>query len=550
MSFENKADVYDQIHAWLAQYGSSQVCPARLLCDDHDPQALAYTVVAKDLSSVDFRYGDLAAESARFSSMLANLGIGPGDRVATLMTKSRAYLSALMGIWRLGAVHVPLFTAFASPAIMFRLQESGAKAVLCDEAQQDKLAPSDDACIIITTSPPERALQNSMSLEALLPSQHPQVDAATLSGDDPLIQIYTSGTTGKPKGVIVPVRALASFRTYAEYGLGLGPSDMFWNAADPGWAYGLYFGILSTLATGVPSILYEGGFSPDATLEILTRYGVTNFAAAPTVYRSLRGAGLTPSGPLKLQSASSAGEPLTPEINEWATNILGAEVHDHYGQTETGMLINNHQHPALRHPLKATSMGHVMPGWSGVILKANSDEIETEGQIGRVAMDLQQSPLAWFKGYVNDADRSAEKFTGDGRYYLTGDIGRMDSDRYFYFSSRDDDVIIMAGYRIGPSEIESVLLTHPAVVDCAAIAIPDDVRGEVLVAVVVLAQGHKPSDLLTQQLQAWVKSNYAAHAYPRRILYVESLPKTPSGKVQRFTLRERFRQLSGNGSAA
>jgi acetyl-CoA synthetase len=262
------------------------------------------------------------------------------------------------------------------------------------------------------------------------------------------------------------------------------------------------------------------------------------------VYRSLRASGISAPQGLKLRCASSAGEPLTPEINEWSGPTLGAVVHDHYGQTETGMLINNNHNPAVRQPLKPGAMGQSLPGITAVILKHGHNEVAPTGEFGRVALDLENSPLVWFRGYIGDANRSAEKFTADGRWYITGDIGRRDEAGYFYFSSRDDDVIIMAGYRIGPFEIESALVAHPAVGECAVVAIPDEVRGEVVAAAIVLREGKVASIALSEELREWVKTRYAAHAYPRVIRYVDSLPKTPSGKVQRFIVRQQLAQCS------
>jgi acetyl-CoA synthetase len=531
----------NRIVALAAEYADSRACAAHLLCDRHDPVAVAYTIVASDLSSRDLSYGALREESERLAAALTSLGLGAGDRIATLMGKSRAYLVTVMAIWRLGAVHVPLFTAFAAPAITTRLLASGCKLVVCDAVQRAKLTASDgiQPWRVVTTG---AADDNVLSFDSLLAKVRPGFVAAALGGNAPIIQIYTSGTTGTPKGVVVPLRAVAGFRVYAEYGLGLQADDVFWNAADPGWAYGLYFGILAALSTGVRGILLEGGFSAETTGAVLSRYGVTNFTAAPTVYRSLRAGGMSPSAGLKLRCASSAGEPLTPEVNEWATAALGVPVHDHYGQTEAGMLINNHHHPQLRRALRARSMGHALPGWKAVVLQPDADEPVAPGQPGRVAMDLRESPLAWFEGYIGDTTKSAEKFTQNGRWYLTGDTGYVDHDGYFYFSGRDDDVIIMAGYRIGPADVESVLLAHAAVAECAVVAAPDAIRGEVLDAVVVLRSGQAPSEELTLQLQEWVKRRYAAHAYPRHIHYLDSLPKTPSGKVQRFVLRRQLRK--------
>lgn len=531
----------DRVREMVECYSATSVCTAELLCDRYDPASVAYRIVAADLSTSDVTYAELRHESERFAQALQSLGVGAGDRVATLMGKSRQYLVALMGIWRLGAVHVPLFTAFAPPAIALRLAGSGASVVVCDQAQQHKLDPGDhipddpDWRVITTGKPGERA----QSFDALMSSARPGIKPAVMSGDDPLIHIYTSGTTGNPKGVIVPIRALAAFHAYAEFGFDLrADEDVFWCAADPGWAYGLYFGILATFLTGARSILMEGGFSPETTMKVLEQEQVTNFAAAPTVYRALRSSGLTPAK-LQLRCASSAGEPLTPEVNEWAKGTLGVAVHDHYGQTEAGMLINNHHHPAVRRPIKPGSMGQAMPGWTATILHETRDEETAQGDVGRVAMNLAESPLAWFHGYDGDPAKSAEKFSEDGRWYITGDTGRVDEDGYFYFSARDDDVIIMAGYRIGPFEVESVMATHPAVAECAVIAVPDEVRGEVIEAYVVLRDGHDAGPALAQDIQQWVKRNYAAHAYPREVHFTDAMPKTPSGKIQRFVLKSR-----------
>jgi acetyl-CoA synthetase len=223
-------------------------------------------------------------------------------------------------------------------------------------------------------------------------------------------------------------------------------------------------------------------------------------------------------------------------------------VHDHYGQTEAGMLINNAHHPAIARPLRTGSMGQALPGWIMRVLHEDRDEVAPPGTVGRIAADTN-SPLAWFEGYDGEIERTAEKFTADGRWYLTGEAGSVDSDGYFRFSARDDDVIIMAGYRIGPFDVESILATHPDVVECAVIAAPDEIRGEVLEAYVVLTDEASASSALVGELQQLVKTRFAAHAYPRRVHFVGGLPKTPSGKVQRFVLRQQ-RQREPGGSAS
>jgi acetyl-CoA synthetase len=532
-----------RVEELLVMYGSSDASAATLLCDRHDPTSIAYQIINPDLTSEILTYADLRAESEQFAAVLHHMGFRAGDRIATLMGKSRAYLVTLMGIWRLGAVHVPLFTAFASAAISMRLIGSQAKAVVCDRNQLPKVQAGEDIpldapwLVICADAAAEDAATGVIRFEDLMSSTVPPIIPAALGADAPIIHIYTSGTTGKPKGVVVPLKAVASFHAYAEFGIGLQPDDIYWCAADPGWAYGLYFGILGSLSTGVQSILLSGGFTPESTYGVLKTYGVTNFAAAPTVYRSLRvSAAPVPAG-LKLRCASSAGEPLTPEVNQWAKQAIGVLVADHYGQTEAGMLINNHHHRHLVKPIKPGSMGCAMPGWKAVILEHGKDELAGPGEFGRVAMELAESPFAWFKGYLDDPAKSAEKFAGDGRWYLTGDVARMDDEGYFYFASRDDDVIIMAGYRIGPFDVESVIVTHPSVSECAVIAVPDEVRGEVIEAFVVRRDEELPETELSKQIQQWVKTKYAAHAYPRSVHFVKELPKTPSGKIQRYVLR-------------
>lgn len=542
-----------RVRSLNALYSGSDADAAFLLCDRHDRDAVAYRILGPVSALTEISYGALADSSSRVAAGMAKFGIGPGDRVATLMGKSAEYLTTLIAIWRLGAVHVPLFTAFAPPAIAFRLSASACKLVVCDDSQRPKLLPGP----VMPDSPPWRVLntgnpsEGDISFADLAATARVQASVA-LGGDAPFIQIYTSGTTGTPKGVVVPIRALASFQAYAEFGLDLQPDDVFWNAADPGWGYGLYFGVLAALTTGCAGLFVSEKFSAESTFDVLATLRVTNFAAAPTVYRSLRVADQQVPSDLSLRCASSAGEPLTPEVNEWAEKALGVVVRDHFGQTEAGMLINNHHHRDLKRTVKPGSMGRSMPGWKATVLHMDQDVPAAVGETGRLAMDLTESPLAWFAGYADDAKKSAEKFSADGRWYLTGDVAHADADGDFHFAARDDDVIIMAGYRIGPFEVESVILSHPAVAECAVVAIPDEVRGEVLAAAVLLRHGFVGDAELAREIKEIVKTGYAAHAYPRIVDFVDGLPKTPSGKVQRFVVREdlkrRYSTKSGGPS--
>lgn len=471
--------VHTLVADWIAHYGAAGTSAAHELCDRHDPAALAFTFVGLDLTAVPMTYGELGDRSKRFATVLASHGVRQGDRVPVLLEKGPDLVVTLLAVLRLGAVYVPLFTAFAAGAVKTRVDAARARLVVTEPSQRSKLAGLDSITV----------LECGSELDQQVAASAPLRTSVAGGGEAPMLQLYTSGTTGAPKGVVVPVRALASFRTYMHLGLDVSSDDVFWNAADPGWAYGLYYGVVGPLVAGRPNVLVRSGFTPALTVDVIRRFGVTNFAGAPTMYRALEKSGLVRD--IALRRASSAGEPLTPGVVTWAEEALGTQVRDHYGQTELGMVVNNHWHPDVARPLRAGSMGHPMPGYVlGVV-------------DGQIALDVSGSPLLWFSGYQDDPVRTAERFTADGSWYLTADTGRVDEDGYFFFTARDDDVILAAGYRIGPFDVESVLITHPAVQDVAVVGRPDPegVRGEVVEAFVVLVEGIEASDELAVELQ-------------------------------------------------
>lgn len=513
-SATNKARTNLQVEAWLETYASPDADAGHLLCDRHAQGSVAFTVIEADGSSSDLTYWDLGDRSRRLATALSERGVGMGDRVPVLMGKRPELIVSLLAIWRLGAVHVPIFTAFAAGAIRMRVEGSGARLVITEPAHRSKLVGL--SVDVLETGP---------SFDELIEVSPPVVGSVAIGGEGTMVQLYTSGTTGQPKGVPVPVRALAAFHSYMHYGLDVTEEDVFWNAADPGWAYGLYYAILGPLASGRRNLLLNSGFTPESTVRVIKDFGVTNFAGAPTIYRALSKSGLVTG--LALRRASSAGEPLTPDVVTWATSALGTEVRDHYGQTELGMAIGNSWHPALSLPLKDASMGQPMPGFAAGVVDS------------QIAIDVPASPLMWFTGYQDEPARTRERFTPDGQWYLTGDTGRVDADGYYFFTARDDDVILAAGYRIGPFDVESVLVTHESVADVAVVGRPDPegIRGEVVEAFVVLAAGIEPTPELADELKRLVRDEYSKHAYPRTVHFVEALPKTPSGKVQRYLLR-------------
>lgn len=513
---------------WVTEYGDPGLSVSWALCDRHDPAQVAFVLIDSAAAPTgneqrrDLTYGELAEQSRRVAAALAQRGVRRGDRVPVLMGKRAELVVTLLALWRLGAVHIPLFTAFEHGAIDFRVCDSRARLVITESAQRHKLDSID-----------VDSLDVDVDFETLLTAA-PLAESVAVGGDGAFVQLYTSGTTGKPKGVVVPGRAIAAFRAYQHYGLDVQSDDVFWNAADPGWAYGLYYAIIGPMAAARPSLLYRGGFTPESTARIMRAQGVTNFAAAPTIYRALSQAPAAVVGDLPtLRRASAAGEPLTPEVVDWGQRTLGVQVRDHYGQTEMGMVIANGWHGDVRAPLQPGSMGRALPGFTAAIV---------DGQIA-IAAD---SPLLWFDGYNGLPAKTAERYSPDGAWYLTGDTGRIGQagaadEGYVYFTARDDDVIMAAGYRIGPFDVESVLTQHAAVADVAVVGRPDPegIRGEIVEAFIVTAAGHEPSEALADELKELVRTGYSKHAYPRVVTFVDTLPRTPSGKVQRFLLRQR-----------
>ena len=352
-----------------------------------------------------------------------------------------------------------------------------------------------------------------------------------LNIDDPFLLMFTSGTTGPAKPLKVPLKALIAFAGYMKNAVGLSAEDAFWNIADPGWAYGLYYGITGPLLLGHSTLFYEGGFNAESVCEIVKQYGITNLAGAPTAYRMMMAADLAQMAQLrgKLRVVSSAGEPLNPEVIRWFKEVLDAPIYDHYGQTEVGMVVCNHH--ALEHPVRSGSAGFASPGYRIAVVDEQGQELPADTP-GILAIDISQSPMMWFSGY-----EESRKSPFLGHYYLTGDTAEIHEDCSMSFVGRSDDVITTSGYRVGPFDVESALLEHEAVVEAAVIGVPDPERTDVIKAFVILANKFKATSQLEDELGQFVKKRLSAHAYPRLIEFVTELPKTPSGKIQRFLLR-------------
>ncbi|MGL1829871.1 UNVERIFIED_CONTAM: AMP-binding protein [Acinetobacter sp. HSTU-ASm16] len=503
-------------------------------CDRHaDSDAIALYWYAKDGRKEQYSFRELKKYSTQFASFLKSQGVRKGDRVSGLLPRTPELIITILATWRIGAVYQPLFTAFGPKAIEHRIQLAQSKLVVTDLANREKLSEISN-CPVIVTVQAELHAQNypqDFDFWRELNRQTETVELEMLSINDPFLLMFTSGTTGPAKPLKVPLKALIAFGDYMKNAIGLSQDDIFWNIADPGWAYGLYYAITGPLLLGHSTLFYEGGFNAESVCDVINEYGITNLAGAPTAYRMMMAADPSQMAQLrgKLRVVSSAGEPLNPEVIRWFEEVLDVPIYDHYGQTEVGMVVCNHH--ALTHPVRSGSAGFASPGYRIAIIDEQGNELATDVP-GILAIDIAQSPMMWFSGY-----EESRKSPFVEQYYLTGDTAEIHADGSMSFVGRSDDVITTSGYRVGPFDVESALLEHDAVIEAAVIGVPDLERTEIIKAFVILAHHHTASAELQQELSLFVKKRLSAHAYPRLIEFVTELPKTPSGKIQRFLLR-------------
>lgn len=515
-------------------------------CDRHaDSDAIALYWYAKDGRKEQYSFRELKKYSTQFASFLKSQGVRKGDRVSGLLPRTPELIITILATWRIGAVYHPLFTAFGPKAIEHRIQLAQSKLVVTDLANREKLSEISN-CPSIVTVQAELHAQNypqDFDFWRELNRQTETVELEMLSINDPFLLMFTSGTTGPAKPLKVPLKALIAFGDYMKNAIGLSQDDIFWNIADPGWAYGLYYAITGPLLLGHSTLFFEGGFNAESVCDVINEYGITNLAGAPTAYRMMMAADPSQMAELrgKLRVVSSAGEPLNPEVIRWFKEVLDVPIYDHYGQTEVGMVVCNHH--ALAHPVRSGSAGFASPGYRIAIIDEQGNELATDVP-GILAIDIAQSPMMWFSGY-----EESRKSPFVGQYYLTGDTAEIHADGSMSFVGRSDDVITTSGYRVGPFDVESALLEHDAVIEAAVIGVPDLERTEIIKAFVILAHHHTASAELQQELSLFVKKRLSAHAYPRLIEFVTELPKTPSGKIQRFLLRNQEMNKSHSQTA-
>ena len=516
-------------------------------CDRHaasDKVAIYWQGI--DGRKEQYSFKQLQQRASQFANYLKSQGVQAGDRVSGLLPRTAELVITILAAWRIGAVYQPLFTAFGPKAIEHRVQLAQSKFVVTDMGNRSKLDEVADCPAIITVAAADGSglPEGDIDFWRALDAQPEQCELTMRSINDPFLLMFTSGTTGLAKPLEVPLKALIAFGRYMQDAVGLAEDDAFWNIADPGWAYGLYYAITGPLLLGHATLFYEGGFSIDSFCQIVQDYQISNLAGAPTAYRMMMAADQQKMAALRGQfrRVSSAGEPLNPEVIRWFDQLLDAPIYDHYGQTEVGMVVCNHH--GLEHAIRAGAAGFASPGYKIAVIDAQGNAL-AEDTPGILAIDLKQSPMMWFGGYK---ESRKSPFIGD--YYLTGDTAEIHADGSMSFVGRSDDVITTSGYRIGPFDVESALLEHDAVIEAAVVGVPDPERTEVVKAFIILAKGLEPTAHLAEELSQFVKKRLSAHAYPRLVEFVAELPKTPSGKIQRFLLRnQEISKQQGAGSA-
>ncbi|MEV4421492.1 AMP-binding protein [Patulibacter sp. NPDC049589] len=490
--------------------------------------------------------GDLAREARRFGRALLDLGVGKGDRVFVMLPRVAEWYTAVLGAIRIGAIPMPGPNLLTTKDIAYRLTESGAVAAITDLSGAAKIdaidAPVPALRTRIVTGDAAGTTSPWLSLDALMAQgsgADPALPSAPTHRDDPMLVYFTSGTVSHPKMVTHAQEYGLAHVPTARFWHDLRPGDRHWAVTDPGWAkaaFATLFGQMHERATIVQVQL--GKPDADTILGIITRHGVTSFCAPPTLYRTLVQADLGAHDLSALRHCTSAGEPLNPEvIKVWARGTGGLTVYDGYGQTETSVTIANYRAVEVR----PGSMGLPMPGWDVEVLD-DAGARAPDGEVGNIAIreDGEHRPVGLFRGYDGNPEATAERFR-DG-WYFTGDKAARDPDGYLWFEGRDDDVITSSAYRIGPFEVESALVEHPAVMEAAVVGKPDPERTEIVTAFVILAAGHEPTDALAKELQDHTKTLTAPYKYPREIHFVTELPKTVSGKIRRTELRDLLRE--------
>ena len=482
--FDGDAERLNLAHECVDRWGGRGTA-LRLKCADGRTEAWSFQ--------------DLAAWSSRFANLLETESIAKGDRVAVMLDPSLAFYGAVFGAVKRGAVAVPLFTLLGPDGVRLRV----------DDCQPRLLLVTRDAERWQEIFPRVRVLAVDDRLQRRLAAESPRYAPATRADDLAILQ-YTSGTTrGLPEAVRHTHRAVVTLMVAALYGLGLQPGDHYFCPSSPAWGHGLWHGTIAPLALGIAVGAYSGKFHAGRLLEALEEFRVTNLAAAPTVFRMLRGSGLAEGARLTLEKLSFTGEPMDSRTREWAEKTFGVTPCSMYGSTEVGVIIVNY--PGFTgYVVKPGALGRSAPGWEVAVVDARGEPLPS-GTVGEIAVRRKDG---WFR---------------------VKDRGWMDEESYFHHEGRSDDVIISAGWTMSAVEIEGALLSHPDVREAAVVAAPDELRGQIPKAYVV---SERTGSAFARELQEWVGARLSQHEYPRAVELVEELPKTPAGKTDRRALRE------------
>lgn len=501
-------------------------------------------------STGSYSYGALREASNRLANALQARGIRHGDRVAVILHQRMETAAAHIAAYKLGAIAVPLTRMFGPDALAYRLENSGSKAAVVDQTVVPKISglhqqlPALELVVVTDAErPPElpdggrisrcHYLRWSQALEGA----ESRFDPVPTGPDDPAIIIYTSGTTGPPKGALHGHRILLghvpAFQLYFDFVPRGG--EVYWTPADWAWIGGAYDLLFPALRYGGPVLAFETTrFDPERAFHLMAAYGVTHTFLPPTALKmAMQIERPAERFRLRLRAIMSGGEPVNPVILEWSDRALrSVALHEIYGQTEANLVCGN---CSRLYPVQPGSLGRAFPGHEVIVLDEQGSPV-APGESGEIAVRVSGDPVV-FKEYWRNPQATAEKCRQG--WLLTGDMARQDEEGYFYFDGRKDDVIKSAGYRIGPAEVESSLLTHPAVAEAAAVGVPDAVRGQIVKGFVKLRGGFIPSPALAAEIQQHVKERLAAYAYPRAIEFIDQLPMTTTGKIRRSELRTR-----------
>ena len=497
------------------------------------PGALALWWVDADTKAErKYTFGEIAALSSQAANFLQASGVAQGDRVLVMLPRLPQWWISMLGLIRLGAVPVPATLLLSPREVQYRIETASVTAVITSGDGIAKIGEFAGRRLLVASS-----AVGWTDFDAGVRSASAVFQGKPTRSDDPGILYFTSATTGEPKMVLHTQASYAiGHRLTGALWLDLRPDDVHWNISDLGWGKAAWSSFYGPWQMGacVFALDVHGKFDPSLALDTLEHYPITTWCAPPTALRLIVREDLSRRRFPHLRHCVTAGEPLNPELLKIWKDSTGLTIHEAYGQTETVVLIGNF--PSLGFPVRPGSMGKPTPGMNVVLIDADGMEAPA-GVEGEIAVRVKpERPIGLFQEYWRNAAETADKFRGD--YYLTGDRAMRDADGYYWFVGRRDDVIKSSGYRIGPFEVESALIEHPAVIDVAVVGKPDAARGQIVKAFIVLRPGQEPSAAFKEELQQHCKRTIAPFKYPREIEFVASLPKTTSGKTRRVELRQ------------